>query len=74
MGAVLVFCLSKMWLKYIKDISMFNYKPKAIFFLCICVFCAMTACWMSQMISQMWQGRALIYVWLEHKLQMEEKL
>lgn len=29
---------------------------------------------MSQMISQMWQGHALIYVWLEHKLQMEEKL
>lgn len=32
MGAVLVFCLSKMWLKYIKDISMFNYKPEAISF------------------------------------------
>lgn len=30
MGAVLVFCLSKMRLKYIKDISMFNYKPAAI--------------------------------------------
>lgn len=27
---MLIFCLSKMRLKYIKDISMFNYKPAAI--------------------------------------------
>lgn len=63
-GAVLVSCPSKMRLKYMKDISMFNYKPAA-FLLCmygLCVFCVMTACWMSREICQMWRGNAHIYL------------
>lgn len=40
MEAVFVFCLSKMRLKYIKDICMFNYKPAAVpLCMCVCFLC-----------------------------------
>lgn len=41
MGAALILCLPKKRLKYFTDISMFNYKPRAILFhlfACMCVF------------------------------------
>lgn len=66
---MLLFCLSKIRLKYIKDISMFNYKPAAVP-LCICVFlCNDSLLNVSDDLSNVTGPRLS----LEHKVEMERR-
>lgn len=70
-------CSSSVSLKWdqniLKTLACLIASLELFFFACMCVFGVMAACWMSQTICQMWQGHARIYLWLEHKLEIEEK-